>query len=265
MSSVSNTNKIPQQPVTQQVTQPQIQPGQDLLSSPLAEISDGTTRSITSLRGLLTKFQGIPQQIKELRNKGGQQVATLQKELNDLQTKVNTDNSNYVEGLVKSINNINASLNGLNTNISGLDNEATKITTALSQANNSTAGGRNSPTSVASAPGVGQQSNIPLLSSSPSTTVPGFNQTIQQLYDKLGTMISKMKNQARPPSTYAKYTLAKGNLAKATSIQQIQQALSSVSKVSNNGQNVIFGGKRSRKIRRKYSKKHSKKLRRSSK
>lgn len=247
------------------VIQQQIQPGEELLVPPINsmtnKINDGTNR----LTNLLNKFKTIPDKINQLRNKGSAEVAALQEKLNKAKTEVQTESSGYVEGLVKSINNINTSLDGLNTNINSLGSKATEITNVLGQANNSTAGGRNSPTSVASAPGVGQQSNIPLLSSSPSTTVPGYNKTVKQLHDQLGDMISKMKNQARPPSTYAKYTLAKANLAKATSIKQIQQALISVNKVNSNGQNVIFGGKRSRKIRRKYSKKHSKKLRRSSK
>ena len=262
MSSVTN-NIIPQQSVTQQVAQ-QVQPNQDLLSSPLTKISDGTKVSMTNLTNLLNKFKTIPQQIKELRNKGTGEVTALQKQLSEVKNTLANENSEYVNGLVTKINSINTSLDGLKNNITGLDSKANEINTALGQAN-STAGGPTSPRSVATAPGVGQQSNIPLLSSSPSTTVPGYNKTVKQLHDQLGGIISTMQRQRREASAYSKYTVAKANLAKATSIQQIQQALSSVSKVNNSGQSVIFGGKRSRKIRRKYSKKHSKKLRRSSK
>lgn len=243
----------------------QVQQGQDLLISPLTKISDGTKVSMTNLTNLLNKFKTIPQEIKGLRNKGTGEVTALQKQLSEAKTTLAKDNSDYVNGLVTRINSINTTLDGLKSNINNLGSKADEITNALSQANDSTAGGTTSPRSVATAPGVGQQSNIPLLSSSPSTTVPGYNKTVKQLHDQLGGIISTMQRQRREASAYSKYTVAKANLAKATSIQQIQQALSSVSKVSNNGQNVIYGGKRSRKIRRKYSKKHSKKLRRSSK
>ena len=209
-----------------QVTQQQIQPGQDLLISPLTKISDGTTQSITTLKNLLNKFRTIPNKINQLRNKGSGQVAALQKELNDAKTTLANENNAYVNDLVKRINNINASLDGLKNNITSLGSKADEITTALGQANSSTAGGPTSPRGVAPGPvnatNVGQQ-NTPLTTEQRRKISANQN---RQGSNNVSNMVAGLGIKSGTPRR---------------------------------------GGKRSRKIRRKYSKKHSKKLRRSSK
>ena len=121
-------------------------------------------------------------------------MTALQKQLSEVKNTLANENSEYVNGLVTKINSINTSLDGLKNNITGLDSKANEINTALGQAN-STAGGPTSPRSVATAPGVGQQSNIPLLSSSPSTTVPGYNKTVKQLHDQLGGIFQPCRDK----------------------------------------------------------------------
>ena len=149
MNNATNTQKQ----MTSMNKGQQDQPGQDLLISPIntmtSKISDGTN----SLTNLLNKFKTIPEQINQLRKNGSGQVTALKKQLSDLNTTLANENSAYVSQLVTKINNINASLDGLKNNITVLGSKADEITTALGQANNSTAGVRNSPTSVVPGPG----------------------------------------------------------------------------------------------------------------
>ena len=249
-----------------QVRQPQIQPGQDLLSSPIismtTKINDGTNK----LTNLLKNFQNIPDQINQLRNKGSGEVAALRQQLNKVTTDVKTESSGYVEGLVKSINKINTLLDGLNTNINSLGSKADEINTALGEANNSTAGGRNSPTSVVSGPGNPVPGTNPVTPVTPSamtedTFIPvsGTNMKRKDIITYLNDKIKR----TTPGDYKNKFISNKNAFLNAKTVKEAQAA---VSGFTINGKGDGFkGGKRSRKIRRKYSKKHSKKLRRSSK
>lgn len=234
----------------------QVQPGQDLLISPLTKIFDGTKESMTILTNLLNKFKTIPNQINQLRNKGTGEVTALQKQLSDLNTTIANENSAYVNQLVTKINYINTSLDGLKNNITGLGSKADEITNALGQANNSTAGGPTSPRSVV--PGPGNPVTPPAITDETLITVDGIsmpkNQIVAFLNDKINRTQKDYKRQ---------YQTMLNNFRNAKTVNDAKNAV--ISLRLNQNKTAFKGGKRSRKIRRKYSKKHSKKLRRSSK
>lgn len=243
----------------------QVQSGQDLLISPLTKISDGTKVSMTNLTNLLNKFKTIPQQINELRNKGTGEVTALQKQLSEAKTTLAKDNSDYVNGLVTRINSINTLLDGLKNNITGLDSKANEITTALGQPN-STAGGTTSPRSVASGsstPGPVTNPVItpvtpPAITGDTLITVDGKSMPKNQIVAFLNDKINRTQKDYKP-----QYRTMLNNFKNATTVNDAKNVV--ISLRLNQNKTAFKGGKRSRKIRRKYSKKHSKKLRRSSK